>query len=285
MAINTPGPLPQPNTEWAKGPPSLAFAQYMQTLDAAVRALVATAAPPRGYIGSGNCSAAGGTQTFSVNSGVWTSDDQTTSMVLASNYTKTMSAWAVGSGNGSLDTGAVAANTWYHVFLIERIDTGVVDVLTSLSATAPTLPANYTVKRRTWSLKTDATPNIIAATQVGVETIWAASPLDVNTATLGTSRSLFTLSVPPGYKVNALFRAAFINASVGVAGILTSPDEADQSPAANADLGGIQAANQFSAERYSVRTNTSAQIGARSSAASTTLQISTFGWLDPSRWT
>ena len=45
---------------------------------------------------------------------------------LASAYTKTTSAWGVGTGNGSLDTGSIANSTWYHVYLIKRVDTGVV---------------------------------------------------------------------------------------------------------------------------------------------------------------
>lgn len=66
------------------------------------------------------------------------------SMVLASSLTKRLdAAWAVGSGNGWLDTGSIA-NTTYHAYLIRRPDTGVVDSIASASPTAPTLPANYT---------------------------------------------------------------------------------------------------------------------------------------------
>lgn len=56
-------------------------------------------------------------------------------MVLASELTKQLDAsWAVGTNQGMLDTGTVGNNT-YHLFLIKRSDTGVVDVLASLSAT------------------------------------------------------------------------------------------------------------------------------------------------------
>jgi len=62
---------------------------------------------------------------------------------LLSSITKnTNNAWSVGTGNGSLDTGAIANSTYYG-YLIQRSDTGVVDVLTSLSSTSPTMPANY----------------------------------------------------------------------------------------------------------------------------------------------
>lgn len=51
-------------------------------------------------------------------------------------------AWAVGSGNGGLDTGVIG-NGKYYIYLIQRSDTGVVDVLCSLSSTSPTLPSSY----------------------------------------------------------------------------------------------------------------------------------------------
>jgi len=69
-------------------------------------------------------------------------------MVLSSAITKRLdAAWAVGSGNGGLDTGTIA-NTTYHVWLIQRSDTGVVDALFSTSLTSPTMPTNYDRKRR-----------------------------------------------------------------------------------------------------------------------------------------
>ncbi len=45
------------------------------------------------------------------------------------------STWAAGSGSsfGCLDVGAIGASLWYHIFLIERLDTFVVDALCSLT--------------------------------------------------------------------------------------------------------------------------------------------------------
>lgn len=37
---------------------------------------------------------------------------------------------------GALDTGTIANNTWYHVWVIQHVDTGIVDVLISANATA-----------------------------------------------------------------------------------------------------------------------------------------------------
>lgn len=56
-------------------------------------------------------------------------------------------AWAVGTNQGGLDTGSVAANQNYYVYAIKRPDTGVVDVLFSINGTTPTLPTNYTLYR------------------------------------------------------------------------------------------------------------------------------------------
>ena len=73
-------------------------------------------------------------------------------MQLTSALTKRLdAAWAVGTGNGGLDTGSIA-NTSYHVWLIQRSDTGVVDALFSTSATSPTMPSNYDRKRRIGSI-------------------------------------------------------------------------------------------------------------------------------------
>lgn len=76
-------------------------------------------------------------------------------------------AWAIGTGNGALDTGSVAANTGYHVFLIRRTSDGVLDVLMSTSATSPTLPSGWAAFRRVGAILTDASGFIRKFTQHG----------------------------------------------------------------------------------------------------------------------
>jgi hypothetical protein len=49
-------------------------------------------------------------------------------------------------GANGIDTGAVAATTWYYVWVIYNPTSNTVAALFSLSATAPTLPAGYTFK-------------------------------------------------------------------------------------------------------------------------------------------
>lgn len=60
-------------------------------------------------------------------------------------------------GINGLDTGALAASTWYSKWVISN-GTEVAGLI-SLSANAPTLPADYTFKKRTGWIRTDASAN------------------------------------------------------------------------------------------------------------------------------
>jgi len=62
--------------------------------------------------------------------------------------TGTLTADITVSGANGLDTGSEAASTWYSVWVIRRSDTGATAALLSTSSTAPTMPANYNLKRR-----------------------------------------------------------------------------------------------------------------------------------------
>jgi hypothetical protein len=74
------------------------------------------------------------------------SDDDTANLVQTASLIKRADAtWVVGTNQGMLDTGAVG-DSRYALWSIKRPDTNVVDVLSSLSFTAPTMPANYTIK-------------------------------------------------------------------------------------------------------------------------------------------
>lgn len=69
----------------------------------------------------------------------------------------TVSGVSSGVANG-LDTGALAASTWYSVWVIAKAD-GTTAGLLSLSSTAPTLPSGYTFKARVGWIRTDGTAN------------------------------------------------------------------------------------------------------------------------------
>jgi hypothetical protein len=240
-------------------------------------------APVRGEIGGLTLSNDGGSPNTVIDIAVGsaTSDDNSVYMTLGSAYTKSIASnWAVGTGNGGLDTGSVAASTWYHVYLIQRTDTGVVDALLSLSATSPTMPTSYTKKRRIGAIKTDGSSHILAFVQNGDEFLWATPVNDISTTTLGTTPTLIALSVPLGVKVNALMRCFFSNAS-GAQFLINSPDET--STAANTPSGNLTSVTTSTVPMQAtlaVRTNTSSQIRAVASAASSTLTEATYGYID-----
>jgi hypothetical protein len=80
-----------------------------------------------------------------VAAGECTSDSGYQILIAAATMKKIDAPWAAGSGVGGLDTGSVG-NGVYYIWAIQRSDTGAADILLSLSATAPTMPANYDLK-------------------------------------------------------------------------------------------------------------------------------------------
>lgn len=108
-------------------------------------------------------------------------------------------AWAVGSAAGGLDTGSVANDTLYAIWLIKRIDTNVVDAIFSTSFSAPTMPTNYTIRRLIASVLTDASANIIGYEQLGDYFRYTGdTPRDVSDGSITSNTfETGTLSVPP----------------------------------------------------------------------------------------
>jgi hypothetical protein len=236
-----------------------------------------------GYLSGLTLSTAGSSSSFGIAAGAATDSTNTDMMSLASAYTKTTGTWTAGSGNGALDTGTIASSAWYHVFLIRRPDTGTVDVLLSLSATAPTLPANYTLSRRIGSLCTSSS-QWIKFSQFGDEFLWDQTQASVNAATGSTSAQTATLAVPTGIKVNALINVG-VSESSGNDGraYVSSFDKSDEAPAVsnfNVGVSGAAATGLQNWSQLRVRTNASAQIRYRAMASTASIWIGTAGWID-----
>lgn len=238
----------------------------------------------RNYISGLALSAAGSTATFGIAAGFAVDSTNAALMSLTTSLNKTTSAFAAGTGNGALDTGTIAANTWYHVFLIQNPTTGAVDVLCSLSAAAPTLPAAFTLFRRIGSMKTDSGPSWIAFTQLGDKFTWVAPFLDVNTTISSTTPALTTaLSVPLGLVVTAIL--AF-NTSNGAGateyGVLSAASTGGLSASVTtAQLTWSATLGTIGAAQVQVDTNSAQQVYVGvSSATSTAYKIGTLGWID-----
>lgn len=242
---------------------------------------------PRSYLAGYGLTNNGVDATNDIDIAVGTARDSTNAqdITLASALTKQLdAAWAVGTNAGGLDTGAIGNNT-YHVWAIKRSDTGVVDALFSLSASAPTMPTNYDYKRRIGSI-IRAAGAIISFSQNGSH-FYRASVLDIDVTNPGTAAVTRTLSVPTGITVDAIINVEGRNITTsGVLYYVSSLAQADEAPTINLtplhNLGtDVATTTSYGATMY-VRTNTSAQIRSRQSGsgASDIFRIATLGWVD-----
>lgn len=78
------------------------------------------------------------------------------------------------SGANGIDSGSVAANTWYSVWVIYNGTT--VAGLLSTSATTPTLPGGYTYYARVGWIRTDGSSNLYRLLQYGRKTRFTTPP-------------------------------------------------------------------------------------------------------------
>lgn len=116
-------------------------------------------------------------------------------------------AWALGTGQGGLDTGAKAATSTYHVHVIRRQSDGVTDALFSLSATAPTLPVGWDLMGRVGSIRTNGSSNIVQFRQHG-KIFMTEDTASEFFAAATSAYALRTINaLPNGVSVDGLFRA------------------------------------------------------------------------------
>ena len=214
--------------------------------------------------------------------GVCTDDTGADIITLSSTLTKRLDAsWAVGSGNGGLDTGSEANSTWYHLWAIKRSDTGVSDVLFSTSATAPTMPASYDRKRRIGAVYNNSSGNIDAFLQVGDYFLWTQNPTPntSSTALISANGTLFTLQVPASLTIEATVNAWGADGT-GNQIYLSSPNAPDLS--ATATAGRADFPNTGTGGQKTLITDTSSRIRARGASGTTgQIYLATIGWRDP----
>lgn len=200
--------------------------------------------------------------------------------------------WLVGSGNGGLATALVyTANTTYHLFLIKRTDTGVVDAYFDTSTSAANIPAPYTLFRRISSHIANVSKLLIPWVQDGDRFMWQSVPttgLDLNSTNPGTNAGTVTFLVPIGINVQAIFHVQGIRGTgVDPMCYFSDFDTADLAPGttapplSNFSLDGA-AATALTCGMLTVRTNLAAQIRFRlnASAADTILRACAVGYND-----
>lgn len=217
------------------------------------------------------------------------------SIQLATGITKRLDAvWAAGTNNGGRDTAtALASGQTWHVFAILDPTTPVTDVLFSQSATAPTLPAGYTVFRRIMSVVLDTSTFIKQFVQTGsyiqLKTRNAEFSATTNAVAAGTLRNML---VPLGLKLrlDIYFQTQGDTTSATYFSGLYDPDvgvpNGTLATAGNARWSQFRIVANSSETRYQtqmvqVYTNTNAQIYTASTDPLETIAGGVVGWLDP----
>lgn len=276
----------------------------------------------QGYINGLIASTPGSSSALTVSAGVASDSTNVQIMTLNSSMTKSLAGtWVAGSGNNGLDTGTVAANTTYHVFLINNPTSGAVDVLFSLSPTNPTLPSGYVYKRRIFSMYTDSsskwtsfgqlagevfitqaigyTSDSLAASQTDLTITLGAIPvgirvvanLVVNCASSGDQQTGLIFLTPTGLNVSSGWPASPLGNGTAWTGsnawVVSNNLEFSGAMAYSSHVGGDAAGSwRTSSGLARLWTNTSAQINITtrnnfSSGNANRVRIQVNGWVDP----
>jgi hypothetical protein len=229
------------------------------------------------------------TNDVDIAAGVCMDSGGTYQIVLSAMTKRLDAAWAVGTNQGGLDTGAIGNND-YYIWAIGRSDTGVADALFSLSSTAPTMPASYDKKRLFgWFKRSGGT--IVAFTTCelaggGLQLLHTVPRQDVSLAnTLTATRRTDALSVPLNFSVIADILVSMYDASAAGDGIVYCPDQGDLTPTNPATGTGL-ATNTWiptvsvTPAALKVRTDATGKVAARSTVATTDVyNVTTHGFL------
>lgn len=259
---------------------SVSYSILTKTSDALPRQIFPTIPQIKGYISgltyANNVSDA--TNDIDIASGVCV-DATAVDTISVSAITKQSDAvWAVGTSAGGLDLLASAGNNDFYIWAIKRIDTQVTDVLFSLSSTAPTMPANYTLKRLIgWFKRVGGTIVAFHTYETeggGLEMNWDAPTLDINQAnTLTTARRTDAVKVPLNFSVVANLNFAILDAASTALVQICCPDQTDAAPSLSAaPLATIFQSSLVSWNfNYRVRTSAAGLIAARATVATVDL--------------
>lgn len=138
---------------------------------------------------------------INVTAGAVKSDDYSDDLVLTSEITKQIDAtWSAGDDQGGLASGeSLSADGMVYVWVIKNSSTGYVDVLLSTSATSPTMPSGYDVKRYIGGARLNASSNLIGATWKGSVCVLDSRPtaeIDSNSLSSATYVE-YEIGAPP----------------------------------------------------------------------------------------
>lgn len=186
------------------------------------------------------------------------------------------------SGANGLDTGAIAANTWYAILLINGVSGTAVMATkeTAGSAIAPTMPSGYTSYRYVGSVLTDGSSHLLPYTQVGRDFFWTTRFLDASGVT-GAAATLLTLTVPRSVAVYPKFNAALFDSTSASSTFYAWSPSQKTTNNINAFLEMQLLSTTIVGARSDILSNISAQIYYQLSTATASMDLYTQGWIDP----
>jgi len=204
------------------------------------------------------------------------------SLVLDAVMTKQIdAAWAVGDDAGGLFSGAVANNTDYAVFLIQKSSDLTIDAGFDTDPDAANIPTGYIQYRRIGWVVTDGSANILAFIQDG-DYFRLKVPQQDTDADFTTSEATETLEhCPPNVR-------AFLNMHVESGNHRIYVYETDATEAAPSETASPGATGGGSSggthdsdnKQIMVKTDASSQIHLRGDTAGTRVRLNVLGWFD-----
>lgn len=250
-----------------------------------------------GYQFGCQLSTPGSSTTINISAGRWTDSTGVQLISLADAIAKTVSPWAVGTGNGGkFQAGAIANNATYHHYLVRRPDTGVVDEGFSTNPNGlaaddyvdggGNLPAAYTQFRLIGSWTTNGAGQWTSIIQDGDTFMLATPVLDGNTGTPGAAAFSVSLpSLPAGRRLKAIVCVSIVDTAGTDAAYISDLSTADLAPSGTAAPGitvRSYVANNTGVDTVQVMTSTGRLIRARvqTGADTCTIRFITLGWID-----
>lgn len=200
---------------------------------------------------------------------------------LTSAMTKKLdSGWASGDASGGLFSGSIAADTTYHVFLIEKTSDGSIDAGFDTSVIAANIPSGYIRYRRIGSIVTDSSSNILGFYQAGDYFGLNDRILELNTSSPTTSGVLLSMSSPLGLEVIADLSVQLTHTATADL-LITSPSETDSAASATNNTLRVLSSGTNNNTKIQKMTNASSQIRYRSDVSSVSnVSVWLEGWTD-----
>lgn len=266
---------------------SVSYSILTKTSDALPRQIFPTIQQIKGYI-SGLTYANNGSDAVNdidIAAGVCVDSTSADTINISAITKQSDAVWAVGTNAGGLDLLASAGNNDFYIWAIKRVDTQVTDILFSLSSTAPTMPASYTLKRLIgWFTRVGGTIvafHIYETEGGGIEHNWDAPTLDVTQAnTLTTSRRTDAVKVPRNFSVTANLVIQISDTTLVFCNFVC-PDETDVAVSAVPQASNHQVNNTTTSRQFFIRTSAAGLIAGRADTATVdSYQVSTIGF----RW-